>query len=374
MSIDIKDLESKIKYYAQKYYEGTPEISDEKFDQLIEMLKSRNPESILLKTPGWGYNPDEVSGTKVNHKYGVISSINRKPRTISEVPNYLAGRISAKLDGLSGVAYFTRGRLERCLTRGNGIVGIDKTSKMIHILNRSKKWLNIPTTFTGAIRGEFVISIENWNKLVSLKPELADKSPRNYAAGIINRNEIDDELQYIDFVAYKIVALEEGYISDVKEADICLNSWFDNVVDYVRFNESNKDDLINQEYLERLYKTFNSKYPSDGCVITSNQLSYNKSNKEVIYDEVAYKFNGELATSQVEYIDWNRTRTGKLTPTIVYKPVVLDGATLRRCAGFNAKFIIDHKIKKGTLIKIHRSGMVIPDLAEVLVDGKWIKV
>lgn len=366
--LNCEDLEYKIKTYAQKYYEGHPEISDYDFDMLVEALRATNPDSEILKTTGWGFDPGKTVGKKVMHKYGMVGSIDRKPRCIENVPKYENGRISAKLDGLSGVCYFFEGRLTSCLTRGNGEIGIDKTDKMIKILNRSTKWLSIPKSFTGAIRGEFVISNSNWRKLVEKKPELCNKSPRNYASGIINRLGIDDELDYIDYVAYKIIALEDcGHFDDYTNI-ASLEVWFDHVVDYVRFDQSNYNDFINQEYLEGLFKKFNEKYPCDGCVITDESIKIN--GYELVYDEVAYKFNGEIATTRVDHIEWNRSRTGKFVPTIVYDPVCLGGSTLRRCAGFNAKFIKDNKIGQDAIIEVMKSGEVIPDIQKVVVPSK----
>lgn len=362
----ITELVERIKYNAQCYYEGHPEISDDEFDALVEELHCVDPDNPILFTTGWGYNP---SGKKVKHIYGGMDSIHRKPRHITGIPdNFNAVRLTPKFDGISGAAYYKDGKFYLGLTRGNGSIGVDCTNKMLRILNESSK--EIPN-FTGAIRGEFIMTNENWELYKEIHPDA--KSQRNVVAGIINRNDVDEDIKYIDFIVYKIIA-DEGYLFSNTSAHH-LSMWL-----YGFFENSSSEYQIidkfylTQDMLENFFNCYKKKYPCDGVVITNNVIEV-KDNK-LIYDEVAYKFNSNTGSTEVLNIDWNRTRTGKMIPTIVFKPIDLDGATIRRCAGFNAKFILNNKITKGTKIKIQRSGLVIPDIVEVFSEEtkEWIKV
>ena len=65
----IQDLEKKILYYKQLYYQGQPEISDQDFDELEEKLRSLDPDNHVLKLVG-----SAVSGSKkIKHDKKMLS-------------------------------------------------------------------------------------------------------------------------------------------------------------------------------------------------------------------------------------------------------------------------------------------------------------
>jgi NAD-dependent DNA ligase len=73
------------------------------------------------------------------------------------LPDYVKNQrvdVSAKLDGLSVVLYYTKGILSQALTRGDGEIGIDITDKARYILGKSI----VDKTFTGAVRGEIIMT------------------------------------------------------------------------------------------------------------------------------------------------------------------------------------------------------------------------
>lgn len=375
MSKTVIDLITNIQTAAQRYYSGYPIISDNEFDTMVEELRSIDPNNELLTTTGWGFEPSKIEyGVKVNHLYNEVGSIDNKPRKVEDIPDKFKAsntrlRISAKLDGLSCVLYYENGSMIQAVTRGNGKVGIDVTNKIHYILRDDVRYRYIHG-FTGAIRGELVISNENWKKIpVSEDPS---KNPRNYASGLINRNSISDELKYVDLVVYKIIAWENcNEIFDLELITEKLNAYFKHTVDCIFINSGEK---INQEMLEELFNKFREKYPCDGCVITNKKVEYNSNNPNFEYDEVAFKFESERAQTTVRGIEWNLSRTGCMKPIVLINPVTLDGAVINKCSGFNADFIVRHKIKEDTKLIIERSGCVIPDIQEVLVDNKWIKI
>lgn len=373
----MNELERSIALFSQLYYEGRPQIPDSEFDKLTDELKEKYPDSKLLKTTGWGYDPHKFSyGVKVPHKYQQCNSIERKPRSIKDIPmDFISQpilRISAKLDGLSGVAYYQEGVLFQALTRGNGEIGIDVTNKHARIIKDSA-WHKVYDDFTGAIRGEYVISNKNWEKICEIHKddENPPKNQRNYAAGLLNRNEVSEELQYVEFVPYKIIASEgiNNSFYDIRVITDKLLHMYKNVVmfDYVSGSE------LTQNYLYNKYLEFNSVYPCDGCVITKNNLGI-KDNVSIVYDEVAYKFDADAIETTVKYVEWNLSRTGMMKPVAVLEPIDIDGSTVSRCTCFNAEYVVNNKIKEGTKVKIHKGGMVIPDIAAVEVDGEWIYV
>lgn len=363
--IELMDI---IKEKSQEYYEGRPTISDSHFDALVEELKTINPDNSLLSTVGWGYDPkkNSNSGKKSKHKYLNVKSIDHKPRKIEDIPESImtasSVRVSAKLDGLSGVAEFVDSKFVRGMTRGDGTIGIDCTDKLRYIIGKSTRGYScFEPKFTGAIRGEFVISNENWDKMTDLG--IAGKDPRNTAAGIMNRNEMTSELDYVDFVVYEVIGHEglstaPHYLSTLLTLE---ESGFKLVPNTVVLPST-----IDYEFLKNYYDFCCSYYPCDGVIITSFDNMTRNEIGAIDYDKCAFKFESEVAVVKVIDIDWELTRTGKLVPTVVIEPTDLSGATIRRASGFNAKFIYDNKIGIDAEVMITRSGEVIPHILEVI--------
>lgn len=354
----VLELEEQIPYYAQKYYEGNPVIDDLSFDKLVDELRELNPESEILNKTGWGYEPS--IGEKVHHRYQKMGSLN-KARTWDAIPDIFKDNgpicISQKLDGLSAVAYYKDGNLYQGVTRGNGEIGIDITDKM------KKLAPNYIEGFTGAVRGELIIPNKCWKDMKKKNPDLI--SPRNTAAGIINRNEITDDLDYVVFCVYKVVGCEGNVpFSNTLEMRQFLMNNFLHVVTTVYpilYNEEFWNTHSGYTFDEMKEKG----YSIDGLVLTMNKFDI-KDNGAVEYKEIAYKFKSETSESKVTGISWQLSRTQRLIPTVEIDPVELSGAIIRRATGFNAKYIYDNKIDKDAVIEIERSGEVIPDIQKVI--------
>jgi len=61
---------------------------------------------------------------------------------------------------------------------------------------------------------------------------------------------------------------------------------------------------------------------------------------------------------------------GLIKPRVQFEPVTIGGVSITYATGFNAKFIKDNNIGLGALVKLVRSGDVIPYIAEVLVPAQ----
>lgn len=352
-------LEAYIKDQATKYYsDGTNELTDAEFDSLVDKLRVMNPDSKILVT-GWGF---EVKGNKVKHKYSHIGSLD-KCKTYQEIPDRFKGKkmfISPKLDGLSAVAYYENGKLIKGITRGNGEYGQDITDKLKIILGTEIA----DKTFTGAVRGELIISKANWQNVLQKYPDLI--APRNFAAGIINRKEIDPDIEFIDLVVYKIIGQENNPVKiDRNEILLWLNDNFKHCIPIYYYPQLNEPSW--NEYHLQTFETFKELgYELDGLVLTNEDVIYNYNTKGYVYDEAAFKFASESIDVKVTDIIWNLTRTQKLVPIVQFEPVFLSGAVLQNATGHNAKFILDNGIKVGSTIEICRSNEVIPYIKKVV--------
>lgn len=380
----IGQLEQKIMDAAQHYYEGNPIMTDHEFDGLIEYLKAANPTSEILTTTGWGYDPYKNIGIKEAHLYGDVKGIDRKPRNIEDIPaQFLTGKIlkSAKLDGGSIICYFVNGKLTKALTRGKGNIGINKTDKVMKVL---EKELNIPEgfDFTGGIRGEFCISNANWDYMLNHNIVTSDANQRNVAVGYLNRDELSDELKYCDIVFYKVLGYTNDnskfnriYVENIintNNFDVKFLRKFikeDYIVDYDIVEDASS---ITQKSLEDDFNRYKNKYLCDGVVLTRGErtpikLGTKYDDKHAIEnDEIAYKFEDETVITEIENIRWKMSKGNKAIPVINVKPVQLSGVTVQNATAFNAKYVYENDLDIGSQVELLRSGEVIPYITRVI--------
>lgn len=371
MSILFSKLEKRIQEEAQKYYtDGSETVSDEEFDTMVDQLREENPDSPMLKT-GWGYNIDEdTTGVKFEHKYGNADSLDKAYSSEELKPVFRNCPLdcSLKLDGISIIMYFKDGMLDKALTRGDGIKGVDRTNKVQLILGKDFKVIDPSTqkAFNGAVRGEVIMSYRNFEKFKELhiNDEVPPSTPRNSVAGLFGANEISDELYLVDIVAYSIFGRDDAtkgyndYISDIR---LFLDKNFEYTCPYTTVFPGNDLDSKMVDLKSRWY----GEYPADGIVLTKDYVAISDSGYYE-YEHCAYKFPSEKKESTVQYVEWNMSKTRYAMPRIKIDTIELAGAKVSYVTGYNAKYILDNNIGISTKVLVERRGEVIPNIVEVL--------
>lgn len=368
-------LQKRIQEASQKYYsDGTSDLSDAEFDNMLERLRKEDPNSPLLNV-GHGYdiNKNPTSGARVQHKYGIAGSLD-KCHSWEEIPvSFITDDLyhaSLKLDGLSMVLYYKDGVFYQALTRGGGPAGIDKTNKIKYILDKTELH---DRTFTGAVRGEVVMSYDNFELYRQLHPKA--KNPRNSAAGIINSNEIvKEELALLDIVVYTVVGCEPKMPlpngdRSFTYADVW--SWLEHNFTHVAnrtYIDLHKESFI--DWMNSLQSKWYGKYPADGIVIARNDLQLNEKEGnnqiEVIYQALAFKFKAESETSKIIGIEWNLTKTKYLVPRVNIETVQLSGTNVSWATGSNALNMKEKQLGIGAEVSIIKSGEIIPYIDDVI--------
>lgn len=373
----IEELEVLIPMYAKAYYEGESKISDAEFDKLTEELERLDPANEILHMPGWG--GAESNGIKKQHKYGLVGSL-VKTREFIRIPERFRLQevlVSPKLDGLSLVAYYKNGKLVSALTRGNGEIGIEQYDKALRIIRYKQ---NIPSDFTGAVRGELLMPQIKWQEL---KDNSNYSNSRNAVAGIMNmkwdRNFNVDLLDYIDFVPYKVIGADKDYV----EKNFLDNKYFVSsfiikcwIGKYFATPAKFTSIKVTEEKLNELYNCEEwNYYQLDGLVLSDHIASHNKS-EEIEWFEFAYKFESERAETRIENITWNISKNGRIVPQLNLTPVEILETIVKNCTGNNAQWIADRNIKIGTRVMIEKKNEIIPSVVSVYneEEQKWIDV
>lgn len=372
--MNTEERQKLIKEASQKYYSnGTSPLSDAEFDALIDEERQENPNSPLLGV-GHGYDIFKTSGEKFPHKYGLVGSLD-KCHDWGEYPKALKNTevcATLKLDGLSCAMYYHNGVMYRALTRGNGEVGIDITNKIHKIV--PQYFTLSDKKFTGAVRGEILMPLTNFEEYAKSNPDA--KNPRNTTAGLINAKELSDDLKYLTVIVYNVIGIETTEVypfplypfADYKSMNTWLRANFgvNNVVEINTTTYTQEADFM--EAMFTLRTSWSARYPSDGIVITDNHINFVSSpnGAYIQYNASAFKFKAESEETEIVGIEWNLSKTKYLIPTILVQPVQLSGATVKRCAGNNAKMVKDSGWGIGAAIRMLRSGEVIPVIEETL--------
>mgnify|MGYP000090077215 CR=1 FL=1 len=349
------DTLKKIKLYLDdKYYNSGEdcEFSDEKYDILKYYLEENDKDYVY--SVGAKMRDDD---NKVELPYW-LGSLEAKirPGEENKLKNWLVKNpadefiIEEKLDGASCL-FFNKDGKTNIFTRGKGGVGSD----ISHLLKYLKGIPDIKEDI--AIRGELIIKKDTFEKKYS--KEFAN--PRNMVSGLINSKSFREGIYDINFVAYEIIYDTEYQLKQSKQLKKLNKLGF-----YVVTNKIVKE--VNTDILTETLLNFRSisEYEIDGIVIQPNKEYIRNTDKDPKY-AIAYKINSEGVEAEVEAVEWNISKHKILKPRIKIKPIKLDGITINYATAFNSKFIVDNSLGKGSIIKIVRSGGVIPFITEVVV-------
>ncbi len=341
-----------IKEANKLYYNENPIFNDNEYDIIKEFVEEKYPTNKVLSEIGAPVSKKE----KVTLPYfmGSMDKLKSEEAVNKWVEKYPSDYIiSAKLDGVSGL-YSTENGIPKLYTRGNGKVGQDVT----HLI----PYLKLPQDLGLTIRGEFIIEKQIFDQFY--KAEFAN--PRNFVSGIINSKTINkDKLNHIDFVAYEVITP----VLPIREQIKLLSS------KQVECVLSEEKDILSVDFLSKLLVSWREsyKYEIDGIIVTHNKV-YERKEKNPEYS-FAFKMilTEQIAEAKVVQVIWNPSKDGYLKPKIQIEPIHLGGVKIEYATAFNAKFIEDKKLGIGALVKIIRSGDVIPYIMEVTQPATEIK-
>ena len=82
----------------------------------------------------------------------------------------------------------------------------------------------------------------------------------------------------------------------------------------------------------------------------------------------------QMAEAKVVDVLWTASKHGHLKPRIKIEPVNIGGAMIEYATAFNAKYVQENKLGIGSIVKLVRSGDVIPHIMEVIQPAPEAKM
>ena len=346
-------IEKTIQILDEHYHSGTSGalVSDTVYDKIREYYESKYGQLNKIGAP--------VKSGKIRLPLhmGSMDKVKLGSSSLrSFIKKYTADKcIMDKLDGSSMLIDLRDASNIKAYTRGNGTFGQDISAKASYI--RGLEHINT-SAIGGFIRGEAIVNKTTWEK-ISEKAANA----RNYVAGVINRKEITpDDLANIEFVAYEWISDSSEKLS-ISEQLTKLQTHKYLTVRHKIYKIESEEDL--PAILIDYRKT--SDYEIDGIIVQENVYHPRNTSGNPKYAK-AFKMNelDDSAITRVQKIEWNPSKANLLKPVVYFDKIHLTGVDIVKATGHNAKNIVNMSIGKGALIKVIRSGGVIPKIIEVI--------
>jgi NAD-dependent DNA ligase OB-fold domain len=374
MNDEIQSLVEQLNAASDAYYNGREEImTNYEWDAAFDRLKKLEEETgiILPDSPTQNVSADNLTGQKEEHEFPALSLA--KTKKVAELAKWAENKpiwLSWKLDGLTLVVTYDNGKLTKVVTRGNGHIGTNIThlSKAIDGILQA-----IPYKGHLVIRGEAVISYPDFEQF-NMESEEEYANPRNLASGSLtlkNINEVKE--RHIRWIPFTLVYEEEEIISWGNRMAWLEQQGFKPVDRELieQPTEANIQAVIDR-WTERVTGKSSSPfpYPVDGLVITYDDTDYATTGSVTGHHATragyAFKWQDESAETELEYIEWS-CAASTISPVAVFKPVELEGTTIKRASLCNISECERLGIgDKGTKIAVIKANKIIPKVINVV--------
>lgn len=357
MKTELKGLDADKALYvrANKLYNegGKPIMTDTEFDKLERGIRKADPDWKELRKTG------AAVGKKVEVRLPapmpslakVYPEDQAKWLAKQKVKRVLSMH---KLDGSALQAKYSEGRCVFLATRGDGEFGKDISFLIPH--------LNLPKVKE---KTDFLLRIEAVMKEATFKKKWLRKdaddkdgfeNARNMVNGLLNRTKVHKGMADIDMVVLGVYDY----------AMLAGLDWADHMGFITVERKIQKVDADWETVLAASRKL--SDYAIDGLVRVAPEHRFEYLNFERPKWVSAFKVNDDADAVKATVVDiiWQMSRTGRWTPKIKIKPTTMKGVVVTYATAHNAQWITERKIGIGAVIKVVRSGDVIPKIVGVV--------
>jgi DNA ligase (NAD+) len=381
------ELRDQLSYHSRRYYEqDDPEITDDKYDALLDELRAieaDHPELVTPDSPTQRTGGEPVSDlVKVRHPDRMLSLSNARSadelhQWVQRMRNHLSREgiddpafefvVEPKIDGLAISLIYRDGVFERGATRGNGEVGEDVSHNLRTIGSIP---LRLPAADPPAlieVRGEVYMSLPDFAKLNERRAEQGLSTfmnPRNSAAGTIRQ--LDPKLaadRPLSFWAYAVGVTDGiGFESHYASLEWLRAHGFPVHPD-IKLLDS--EDAVVEQCESWEERRGNLEFEIDGAVVKVNDFELQRRLGVVGREPrwaIAWKFPPTTAITKLNEIGWNPGKFGDLHPFAMLEPVHVSGVTVKMATLHNEEDLARKDLRVGEEVIVLRAGDVIPQV------------
>lgn len=377
-----KELRDTLNYHIHKYYvENTNEISDYEYDMLMRELSEiensfpqlQTTDSPTLRVGGSAEGQFESVTHQVRMEslqdafsFDELTDFDRRVREVCPDAKYV---VEPKIDGLSVSLEYRNGVLAIGSTRGDGDVGENVTANLRTIRSVPLKLQKEPELVE--VRGEVYMPREVFASLVEKQDangEKPFKNPRNAAAGSLRQKDPKITSQrHLDIFCFNIQRLDGDEMHSHKQSLDYLKELGFRTVPFYTLCDTVEDAI---DEIKRIGSVRDSlAFDIDGAVIKVDDFSHREllgSTSKFPKWAVAFKYPPEEKETKLIDIEINVGRTGVLTPTGVFEPVLLAGTSVSRATLHNEDFIAEKELRIGDICVLSKAGDIIPEVVRVV--------
>lgn len=376
------ELREILNYHSHKYYvEDSPEIEDFEYDKLMRELSDIEDKFPELVTPD---SPTRRVGGSADGQFEPVEHTVRMEslqdafsleelrafdKRVREVEPNATYVVEPKIDGLSVSLEYENGVFKRGSTRGDGVVGEDVSANLCTVGSIPLKLKRELDEIE--VRGEVYMPREVFVRLVEQQEnneEKPFKNPRNAAAGSLRqKNPKITAQRKLDIFVFNIQRINGKTLTSHKQSlDYIKELGFKTIPFYTPC--SNIEEAIAE--IERIGEIRGTlPFDIDGAVIKVDDFAHREelgSTSKFPKWAIAFKYPPEEKQTKVVDIEINVGRTGVLTPTAVFEPVMVAGSLISRATLHNQDFITEKDIRIGDTVTIRKAGDIIPEVLNVV--------
>ncbi|MEU5635165.1 NAD-dependent DNA ligase LigA [Streptomyces rishiriensis] len=377
-------VEDAVKASAAYYESGTSALDDDSYDRLVRAVaawEAEHPDEVLADSPTGKVAGGAVEGD-VPHTAAMLSLDNVfSPEEFTAWTASLARRLGGdaerysvepKLDGLAIAARYTRGRLTRLITRGDGTAGED-VSHAIGTIEGLPAELAEPVTVE--VRGEVLMTtgqFEHANEVRTAHGGAPFANPRNAAAGTLRAKERAYTVP-MTFFGYGLLPLADtepslaATLGECAHSDLMARAAAYGVNTTAATAVPGITAATVEEVLDRVSEIAALRpslpFGIDGIVVKADLAADQRtagSGSRAPRWAVAFKLRAVEKITRLLAVEWNVGRTGIIAPRAVLEPVEIDGSTITYATLHNPADITRRDLRLGDRVMVHRAGDVIP--------------
>jgi len=382
---EILKLRADLHRHNHNYYVlNQPEISDQEFDFLmhrLQDLEALHPEMADANSPTQRVGSDLSNEFEtVKHLRPMLSLANTYNQQevrefVERVSEGLHGEpfqicCEMKFDGLSISLHYKDGKLQRAVTRGDGVQGDDVTENVRTI--RTVPLVlpadaGYPDEFE--IRGEVLMPWSSFEKLNQERAERGEQlfaNPRNAASGTLkNKDPRVCAERHLDAYLYYLLGDNIPGESHYENLQIA-RQWGFKVSDAMTLANGVEEVMAFIQHWDEARHAL--PFATDGIVLKVNNLAQQRSLGLTAKSPrwaIAYKFQAEQVSTVLREVTYQVGRTGVVTPVANMDPVQLAGTVVKRATLHNADVMAALDLHVGDSVLVEKGGEIIPKIVGV---------